>query len=594
MAFVYILEFGSQTTDLIGKRLEEMGVPVKYGRSSTPAEELKGADGVIISGGPKGANQPDAYPYDPRLFQIEKPVLGICYGHQLGAKEFGARLHKKTREYGETEMLLTGRDPLLEGFDEKEIVWMNHGDSITDGNFSILGYTEKGVPAMMRRGNFFGVQYHPEVTHTEKGKVLLGNFARACGFVPRELGFDADNFIEEAIVRLKEEVGDATLAAYLSGGVDSTAAVMLAKMAGLRILPVYMEMGNGRKGEANFAYTQLSRLLEQELYIHDRAASFVAGLYGIHDSEAKRKAFQKMYDATREEIENQFDARNTVLFDGTIETDKRESGQETRSEQGKDSGTVDTIKTHHNTGKWKGRKASPLANLTKERTRIVARRLGLPAEISERQPFPGPGLFVRISTGYYEVPTQLFHYAQEISRSYDMDAFVLPRKSVGLKGDSRALEHAAVITGAREWKNIRRASKQLIEDLAICRVLYAPSGQRFADSDINKAAPYELDNETLYRLREVTDVVEGKMDKHGVVSSQTPVITFGGPDGWINVIRDVNSKDFRTLRPLRKPDEFSWECYEEIDRGIKKRLGSDAGITTFDVSDKPGGTTEWE
>ncbi|MBS3051271.1 MAG: hypothetical protein J4400_03920 [Candidatus Aenigmarchaeota archaeon] len=597
MSYIRILEFGSQTTDRIGTRFEQMGVPVKYGPSNMRAPDLTDASGVVLSGGPKGAKDPNAYPYDPEIFSIQRPILGICYGHQLGARYFGAELHRRTKEYGETNVDIISHDPLLDGFGNRFRGWMNHGDSITQGDFSTLGYTEKGVPAIIRRGNFFAVQYHPEVSHTENGRLLLRNFAGECGITTRDVGFGVDTFIKEAMLKLKEDVGNNTILAYVSGGVDSTVAVMLAKQLGLDIVPVYIETGFGRKDEARFAYENVSRLLGQELYVHDESERFLAGLSGIHDSEAKRKAFQRMYNETRARIERRFDISDTILFDGSLVTDYRESGKETGTTNA--GATVDKIKTHHNSDDWEGRKIAPLSGLTKEQTRMVARHIGLPASISERVPFPGPGLSVRFPTAYYEVPQELFQSAEEAALLYGMHAFVLPRKGVGLKGDSRVLEHVAVISGERDWSNIRRTSKHLIEELPICRVIYMADelhdrGMRPTDGDFNKALNYPLTRENLDRLREVTDVMETTTADFGVHYSQMPVFSFGGPYGWINVGRDVDSEDFRTCRPLRRPDEFPWECCDEIERRLKERLGDESGMTAFEVSDKPGGTTELE
>lgn len=597
MSYILILEFGSQTTDRIGARLAQMGVPVRYNpTSSTRIEDFSDAAGVVISGGPKGARDPDAYPFDSRLFDIDKPILGICYGLQLGGIRFGAGLHRRTKEYGEAHVEIVGYDPVLEGCGQVMCGWMNHGDSITDGDFRTLGYTEKRVPAIIRRGKFLGVQFHPEVSHTENGTLLLRNWAeKECGLATSDAGFDADKFIEEAIYAMRQEVGDDLLLAYISGGVDSMTAAALAKVAELKMKCVYLENGFGRKNEALYAQEIVIRCIGEDLYIHDEPDMFLSAFAGLHDDRAKRNAFRTVYNQSRERIERKFDLRNTVLFDGTNVTDKRESGTEAGTTI--DGSTVDTIKDHHNTGGWKGRKVSPLAGLTKEQVRAVARRLGLPPEVSERPPFPGPGLSVRYPTAYYPVSGELFHMAKEMAAGYGMDAFVLPRKGVGLKGDSRALEHIAVISGDRDWRNIRRISKHLIEELPICRVIYLlenEAGARLPDSDFNKGIPFQFDKGSLDRLREVTEIAEKTTADYCVRYSQMPVFAVGGPNGWINVIRDVDSEDFRTVRPLRKPEEFPWECAVEIQKRSYERLGDEAGLLCLEVSDKPGGTTEFE
>ncbi len=614
MGYFYVLEFGGQHTDLIGNRLRDMGFDVRYAKSDAKVSELRDAAGIIISGGPKSVN--NGYPHDPALFSSDVPILGICYGMQLISRHLGANIHRRTREYGETHLSILDDSDLFYGLGGDVVVWMNHGDSVESaGNFVVTAYTEKGVPAAMRSGNLYGVQFHPEVTHTENGKTILRNFAeKECGQTPKKMkeeGFDAGAFIDEAKYGMRQQIGGRDAVVYASGGVDSTVAAYLAKMAGARIIPVYLDMGNGRKNEAQNVSSMLSPLLDTDLCVHDVSRRFLSELRGVDDPEAKRKIFSKLYAGTREEVDTMFNLQNNALIQGTIATDRRESGKEAGKGGTKDSGTVDTIKTHHNVGAerhFTGLVVSPLQELTKERVRMVARELGLPPEIAQRQPFPGPGLFVRFATGYYPVDAQLAGNVSDIAHHYGLESAVLPRKGVGLKGDERAFEHAALLTGERDWQNIRYASKRLIEDSDISRVLYSPDDIALSQPRLDRAHKTWLNRKNMDRLREVTDVVERTMEEYGVKVSQTPVITFQGYGGfvnhvrnlfgdglgWVNVVRDVQSEDFRTCRPLRKPDEFPWECYDEIDRRLRESLGDDAGITTFDISDKPGGTTEWE
>ncbi|MBI2579760.1 MAG: 7-cyano-7-deazaguanine synthase, partial [Candidatus Aenigmarchaeota archaeon] len=423
---------------------------------------------------------------------------------------------------------------------------------------------------------------------------------RVCGQKPagtEKEGFDAGAFIEEAVYTLRERTGGREAVVYASGGVDSTVAAMLAKMAGVRIKPVHLDMGNGRKNEARHVSWMLSSLLETDVYVHDRAEKFIAELHGVDDPEQKRKIFSRLYADTKEEVDGMLGLYDgAALIQGTIATDRRETGREAGKGTARDSGTVDTIKTHHNVGAerhFTGLVVSPLEELTKERVRMVAREIGIPPEVSERQPFPGPGLFVRFATGYYIPDTLVADEVSVIASDEGYRGYALPRKGVGLKGDERAFEHAAFLSGERDWEGVRRVAKQMIEDLPISRVLYFPHERAFSQMNFWSGG-YDLSMENLDRLRDVTDVVERTMDDFGVRASQTPVITFGSNAGWINVIRDVQSEDFRTCRPLKKPEEFPWECYDEIGKRLKERLGDEAGLTTFDVSDKPGGTTEWE
>src|SRR3989338_2678775 len=224
---IAILEFGGQHTDLIGNRLQEMGYRVRYCPSNVSLSELHDVSGIILSGGPRSVYESDSFSYDPEIFQQRRiPVLGICYGMQLIAQESGGKVSRGGREYGETRLHLTRLHPLFTGFSNEETVWMNHGDSVDgNGNYVVLALTGKNVPAAIAAssGPYCGVQFHPEVTHTEKGRILLGNFARMTGehpIVGEE--FNAHKFIDDAMYELKQTIGNHKVFIGLSGGVDST------------------------------------------------------------------------------------------------------------------------------------------------------------------------------------------------------------------------------------------------------------------------------------------------------------------------------------------------------------------------------------
>ena len=602
----YILEFGGQHTDLIGNRLSEMGFPVTYADSDVKFSDITDASGIILSGGPKNLTSSDAYPYDPELFRQEKvPVLGICFGMQLASHAYGSRLHRQAREYGEAQFRLVQQNELFDQIPGGFNVWMNHGDSIVPNrNMTVLGYTEKGVAAAVKINNkpYYGVQFHPEVTHTQYGSDILRNFAgKICHCVPETTaaeGFDAGKFIAEEFCRMKHETRSLKAVVFASGGVDSTTAALLAHEAGVDTIPVCLEMGNGRKDEAAYVQRVLGQALRRDVMVHDRSGMFIRDLYGLHDPEEKRGVFQQGYMRTMEEIEMMFP--DAVLIKGSIATDARESGKEAGKGKLRDKRTVVKIKSHHNVGAeeaWKGPKIMPLEMLTKDRVRQVARTLGVPEELAARKPFPGPGLFVRFVTGLYGFDAAFADNIDSIARHYGLNGYALPRKGVGLKGDERAFEHAVLLTGERNWDMARAASKTLIEDVDVCRVLYLPHEIGYERDHFLESVDYPMTRRNLDALREATDIVERTLDEFGVKPDQVPVISFGGPDGMILNIRDVNSRDFRTCRPLTKPGEFPWECYDEIDRriGRNEQLGRyGTNMVALEVSDKPGGTTEWE
>ncbi|MBI4163083.1 MAG: hypothetical protein HY513_05350 [Candidatus Aenigmarchaeota archaeon] len=602
--YLAVLDFGGQLADVIRNRFEDLGFNARLFPYDTPASDIEDAAGIILSGGAKGVYETDAPKCAPNILALPVPKLGICYGFGLGAQLYGGGFHRRTREYGETRMTILQDDPLFENVELETTVWMNHGDSIDrNGCYDVMAKTEEGVPAVIRYNNFWGVQFHPEATHTQSGKQIFSNFADLCSLTSKTQAaeeFEAGKFVEEALYTLREEVGNKTAVVLASGGVDSSVVAKLCLMAGVKTVPIYLEMGNGRKGEAAYVQRTLGESLGIDVKIHDKSERFLKELAGIHDPQAKRKSFSRTYANIGLELMKSYgmDDGMAVLAQGTLATDLRESGKEA-GKKGEDRGTADVIKTHHNTEAeelWKGvPKVTPLSMLTKDRSRLVARTIGFGSQISERQPFPGPGLYIRFIAGSYPIDSQLAESVRQTASRYSFSGVVLPRKGVGLKGDGRAFEHAALMSGSRDWKAARRGAKEMINKLDVCRVLYLPQEipldqERFSDSH-----NYRLERKNLDVLREATEVVERTMDDYEVHAAQVPVIMFSGPeDRPIFVIRDVDSKDFRTCRPLQKPDEFPWEAYDAIVARAKENPLIPPGTFVFDLSDKPGGTTEWE
>jgi len=372
-------------------------------------------------------------------------------------------------------------------------------------------------------------------------------------------------------------------------------AAILARQAGVNARMVNLRMGVERKLDLRHVM-KVGSVVGSNVYVHDSSERFVRELADLTDPEEKRKRFARMYAETTGVVGRLLNmGPYDFLIQGSIATDRRESGREAGKGDGADSGSVVVVKTHHNVGAegWlAGNQIYPLRELTKDQVRIVARELGLPPEISERQPFPGPGLLIRLVTDYHPVDDDLYANVRDVAASHGLTGYVLPRKGVGLKGDDRAFEHVALLVGERDWKGrIRPAAKELIEDLPVCRVLYLPDDEKLDQRQLNATGTLPFNMRNLDLLREGTETVEQTMERYDVNSSQTPVITFGGHDSPWLVIRDVQSEDFRTVTPLKKPDEFPWECYDEIARE-SKQLGF--GRVAFDVSDKPGGTTEME
>lgn len=612
-----ILEFGGQHTDLIGNVFRSMGHHVDYLKSSTPVSQLGPYDGIVLSGGPKSVNDPDAYPYDRRIFTTDEPPrLGDCYGMQLQALSLGSEVRPGLREYGESRLTVIKDHLLFAGLPREMTVWNNHGDGVaTAGDFDILAYSDRRIIAAISKGKNVAVQFHPELTHTEYGTQILRNFAeRICHAQPEFMPVESMNiakYAEEKIYEMRNVVGRRKGLALVSGGVDSTAALMLACRAGIDLIAVHIT-GVERKGEEEEVKRLLEELSGQRIHVVDYEDRVIRALNGLYDPEDKRKAFQREYSCTDQLFrELGLNPEEVVPIAGDLATDIRESGMEA-GKKGKDAGTVAKIKTHHNvTRYWYTDRngqikylehLAPLAELSKDGSRLLAAHLGLPPVITKKKPFPGPGNVLRVISGIYSAEAALEEGVAEIARKYRLDSYVLPIKTVGIKGDSRSFEHLALVSGERDWKSITRASKELAEELPINRTVYLD--RRWADADVEQeqfrrvSKGLEFNRQNIALLQEATEIAERTFDEYGVKPAQLPVVAFPMPDGVGIAIRDVDSKNFRSVRPLKKPDEMPWELCDEVAKRMLEspevRKYGEVKAVVFDASTKPAATTEWE
>lgn len=606
-----ILEFGGQHTDLIGSRLEAMRHRVDYLPSNAQTEELDGYDGVVLSGGPKSVYESDAYPYDPKLFTTDKqPKLFICYGMQLMARDLGGQIYRG-REYGGSQIKVINPHPFFDGIPKKSTVWNNHGDAaaMNEGSFDVIALSDKNIVAAIASGRNIGVQFHPELTHTEYGTQMLRNFAEGiCMADPEKKvseDIDIGRYAQQAMQEIKEAVGRRKALVYLSGGVDSTAAYMLAVAAGVDVVGVHIDTGLQRQNEAATVKKYLEELSGRNVTVLDCSHDAIAALQGLSDPEDKRKAFRAVYNKTASGILRQLGlAEDGVVFiDGTLATDRRESGKEASRKTSKDKGTVATIKTHHNVEKKHGlNSVEPLRYLSKDQVRRLAKEIGLPDYIAHRQPFPGPGLSVRMICGTYPFDDELDDAVRIIASRHGLDGYVMPIKTVGIKGDARSFEHLALVSGERDWKAISRASKELAEELPINRAVFMDrywADDTFNPNEIRRmSSGVEMSRRNIALLQEATKIAESTFEEYGIKPAQLPVIAFPMPNGVGIAIRDVDSKDFRSVRPLKTPEEAPWDVFDTIAVRIAESQGSwkygNVEAVVRDVSTKPAATTEWE
>ncbi len=455
MDTILILDFGSQTTQLIGRRIRDLGVYSRVIPGDAPlageiGEEVRG---VILSGSPASVYEPDAPRPDPAVYGLSVPVLGICYGVQRLTQDHGGEVASLERkEYGRAAVRLAEPSDILEGVPDGFISWMSHGDTIRrlPEGFRAVGVTENGLPAVLvhESRKVYGLQFHPEVSHCEHGERILENFAvRICG-ARRQWSVEA--YLREITPALRAQVGGRTVLLLASGGVDSTvvAALLLAVLPPEQVHLLYVDTGLMRKGESLEVGEALRRLGARHLHQVDASREFFQALRGVDDPEEKRRRIGDLFIRVQEASIAEAGVSNDFLAQGTLYTDLIESGKGV-------GGKAELIKSHHNVRsplverkREKGLVLEPLSGLYKDEVRRLGRHLGVPAATVDRHPFPGPGLAVRILG---EVTPENVRVLREADALYIEElkarglygeiwqafAVLLPVRSVGVAGDAR-------------------------------------------------------------------------------------------------------------------------------------------------------------
>jgi len=453
---ILVLDFGGQYSHLIGRRVRELGVYAEVTRASISAEELREVShlkGVILSGGAASVYDEESPKPSPEIMNLDVPVLGICYGHQLLAQMTGGDVMSgDVGEYGTISLKLKPeKNALLQGLEKEEEVWMNHKDRVVDmpNGFSRLGSTEASPVAVFADEDqgYYGVQFHPEVTHTSKGGLILENFAVSICGARRE--WEPKDLAPKLVQRSREYIGDRAAIIGLSGGVDSTTAARIVDEAiGEKLTAVYVDTGLMREKETE-SIKQTFSDYDLNLEMLDRKQEFLDKLKGVRDPEKKRKIIGKTFIDVFTEKARSIGA--DVLVQGTIYSDVIESGSTTHS---------DTIKSHHNVGGLPEKVDldifEPLKDLYKDEVRQVAGSLGLPEEIIKRHVFPGPGLAIRIVGEVTPARVEIVRKASyivekelEAAGLYEevwmAFAVLLPIRSVGVQGDLRSYKYPVAL-----------------------------------------------------------------------------------------------------------------------------------------------------
>ncbi len=448
---IAIIDFGSQYTQLIARRIRECRVYSEIFSCHTNAETIGRLkpEGIVLSGGPASVYRVDHHRYSP-LFGFGVPVLGICYGMQLAAQVFGGRVKRSsTREYGPA-IIKTRSSPLFHGLPGTIRVWMSHGDTVmkAPGSSRIIALTETTSVAGFQRHNFYGIQFHPEVRHTEGGKKMIENFlTRVCH---ARKSWTMSKFIHDTVHQIRTQAGDGKMLCAISGGVDSTvAATLTAQAVGKNLVGVFVDNGLLRHNEKGEVKNIISRFVR--VRIVDARLRFMKKLANVKNPERKRKIIGREFIRVFEREADKIPGIK-YLVQGTLYPDVIESGMGI--------GPSDTIKTHHNVGglpsRMKLKVVEPLRMLFKDEVRKLGKKLGIPKSFIERKPFPGPGLAVRIvgpvTPQRLEMLRQADHILLEEAANlkqyhaiWQMFAVLLPLGSVGVMGDQRTYDSVIAI-----------------------------------------------------------------------------------------------------------------------------------------------------
>lgn len=595
---IIVLDFGGQYAHLIANRIRRLHVYAEIRSPETAVSDLADADGLILSGGPSSVYDSAAPAYNPEILEMDKPMLGLCYGHQLLCHRLGGEVEPgDTHEFGAAYLQVKEAKGVLEGLDERELVWMSHRDHVVTlpPGFETLGATEDCPVAAMgdAERKIYGLQFHPEVTHSVRGMEILDNFVALTG-AARD--WTMEQYIEWTMERVREQTKGRKVFLLVSGGVDSSVAFLLLNRAlgEDRVLGLHIDNGFMRKGETALVERLMKESGFKNLKVVDASEEFLKVTEGIAEPEEKRLAIGEEFLQVRDRAlaDLELDPEEWLLGQGTLYTDTIESG-------GTENAAL--IKTHHNRVGVieellaEGKVVEPLDQLYKDEARELGEKLGLPHHLVWRHPFPGPGLAVRAlcSDGRPEMEglAAVEAEAKKVAGKFGLELEVLPLQSVGVQGDSRTYAHPAVVAGQSEWKTLEALSTELTNNFtSINRVIWLLGPD---PRPAQKLKVGYLTRDRLDLLREVDAINMEALERHGLMQEVTQMPTVLLPlssDGVQEsvVLRPISTDDFMTAR-------FSQLSLEFLDDVCGRMLAVEGIEAVFyDITHKPPGTVEWE
>lgn len=618
---IAILDCGAQYTKVIDRRVRELNMLSEIMPLSVSAESLKSFSAIILSGGPNSVFAEDAPAFDPDILHLGIPVLGICYGMQLIAHSLGGTvLPGSTKEFGETPIEVDTNSALFLNTPSPQVVLMSHSDKVAElpPGFSVLGRSGEIIAAMGNaQSKIYGVQFHPEVELSVYGHQILSNFLTQVAQLTPD--YPLTFRLEEKLDEIRTQVGDNNVFVLVSGGVDSavTAALLLKALGPEKVYALHMDHGFMRHEESETVckalkeqgLVNLTHLKVQDAFLNattDIDGKHVGPLKNVTNPEEKRRLIgDTFFKLTQDAItQMNLDLDHTYIAQGTLRPDLIESGNIGVSE------IAHKIKTHHNdvpliqAQREKGLIIEPNRDWHKDEVRKIGSMLGLPDEVVQRQPFPGPGLAIRILCTEKPYITPEFESLNlainQKAATLNLQGNVLPVQSVGVQGDYRSYSYLSVLSGdyPKNWD----ALKNLVTEIpnqhhSINRVALVLRSKGPLPSTINWVTPTTLIPETLDLLRQIDHTVAqalvsaGKMA--GISQLLSVLVPTGLKPGGLSIaIRAVVTSDYMTARPARLGDEIPWELAESIAQKLLDTYPID--WVMMDLTSKPPATVEWE